>query len=100
MDLLDYADQRARQSDPATSQLAADEVLKSLTELQKEFLRGLRELGQATANEVAGHVADTIGRHNTLRRRASDLDGKHIRNIGSRQCRITGKMATVYEVIS
>ena len=99
MDLLDYAEHRARQADPATSKLAAAEVSKSLTELEKEFLRGLRELGQATANEVADHLTQDFARRNTLRRRASDLDKKQIRAVGSRPCRISKRMATVYEVM-
>jgi hypothetical protein len=99
MDLLDYAEQRARQSDPLPSKVAASEIEKDLSELQKQFLQGLRELGQATANEVAAHLTDNFARRNTLRRRASDLVGKHIRDIGSRKCKETRRLATVYEVI-
>jgi hypothetical protein len=99
MDLLDWAEQRARPSDPMPSHQAAADVGKVLTELQQQFLAGLRELGQATANEVAAHVAQEFARRNTLRRRASDLVDKQIRAVGTRKCRITGRPATVYELM-
>lgn len=99
MDLLDWAEQRARSTDPATSHQAAAEIGTVLTELQTQFLAGLRELGQATSNEVAAHVAQEFARRNTLRRRASDLVGIHIRAVGTRKCHITGRAATVYELI-
>jgi hypothetical protein len=99
MDLLEWADQRARQSDPLPSKVAASEIEKDLTELQKQFIRGLRELGQATSNEVAAHLTDNFGRRNTLRRRASDLVDNKIRKVGERPCRETGRLATVYEVM-
>lgn len=99
MDLLDWAEQRARLSDPMPSHQAAADVGKVLTELQQQFLAGLRELGQATSNEVAAHVAQEFARRNTLRRRASDLVGTKIRAVGTRKCLITGRPATVYELM-
>jgi hypothetical protein len=97
--LFEWAEQRARHSDPVPSQVAAAEVGKALTELQQQFIAGLRELGQATSNEVAAHVAQEFARRNTLRRRASDLVDKQIRAVGTRKCRITGRPATVYELM-
>lgn len=99
MELLEWAEQRARCTDPEPSHVAAVEVGKVLTELQQQFLAGLRELGQGTSNEVAAHLTNEFGKRNTLRRRASDLVGSRIRAAGTRKCRITGRMATVYELM-
>ncbi len=65
----------------------------------KQFLDGLRQLKQATANEVGALVArDNTGLVGSIRRRASDLhrDGL-IRVVGRRNCKVTGKPVTVYE---
>lgn len=99
MDLLDWAETRARASDPMPSQIAAADVGRVATALQQQFIQGLMELGQATSNEVAAHLTQDFAKRNTLRRRASDLVGWRIREVGVRPCTITGRMATVYAVI-
>jgi hypothetical protein len=99
MDLLDWAEQHARVSDPVTSHNAAEQL--PLTLRCRQFLDGLTVLGSATANEVALHVSgDNRGLHDSIRRRASDLvrHGR-IRQVGTRHCGVTGKCVTVYEVV-
>jgi hypothetical protein len=101
MDLFDYAESRlARVTDPETSQCAAVETTAKLTQRCQQFLDGLRLLGQATANEVAVFVAgQNIGLVGSIRRRASDLHDKQIiRVVGRRECKVTGKPVSVYEI--
>lgn len=99
MNLFEYAEHLARTSDPETSKCAAVEAKAKLTQRCQQFLDGLRDLGQATANEVAVHVAGgNIGLVGSIRRRASDLHEKMIiRAVGRRPCKVTGKPVTVYE---
>ena len=101
MNLFDYAEsQLARTSDPETSQLSATETTAKLTQRCQQFLDGLRILGQATANEVAVHVAGgNIGLVGSIRRRASDLHAMGlIRVVNRRECKVTGKRVHVYEM--
>jgi predicted HTH transcriptional regulator len=99
-ELLDWADKQTRLNDPETSRIAAKKIAKNLTGLHLTFLRVLKELGKATANEVAEAASDNFARRNTIRRRASDLvaQGK-IRVVGTRACKISGRQASVYEVV-
>ena len=89
----------ARNEDPDSSHDAADELLSCLSTRRVQFLKGLRELGAATANEVGVHVAGSkIGLVGSTRRRASDLEKLgYIRVIGHRECKVTGKRVHVYE---
>lgn len=98
MNLLDWAEQRARASDPEPSHAAAAQV--PLTLRCAQFLDGLRSLGTGTANEVALFVSgDNRGMHDSIRRRASDLVRLgRIRQIGVRECSVTGKRVAYYEV--
>lgn len=101
MDLLNWAEERARQSDPEPSHIAASEIAPKLSELQIAVLGRFRLMGQATSNEVAASLepGGNIGRLNTLRRRASDLvQMNRLRVVGQRPCNVTGKTASVYEV--
>ena len=104
-ELLDWADSQVRASDPKTSKQAAVGIQKQLSGMHFTFLRCLRELGQATANEVAERCTANFAKRNTFRRRASDLisnrmfGGPKIRIVGTRMCKVSGKNATVYEVI-
>ena len=115
MDLFEYAESqeaaleiassiaanRSRVSDPETSRQAAREIDPKLTIRCQQFLSGLLQLGQATANEVGVHVAGSnVGLIGSIRRRASDLyaDGL-IRIVDRRECRVTGKRVHVYEVV-
>lgn len=99
-ELLDWAESNlARQSDPVTSKIAANEL--KLTVRCNQFLHALRKLGRATANEVAQQVApDNPGLFGSIRRRASDLHKMGIiRVVERRRCRVTNKFVSVYEVI-
>lgn len=109
MDLFEFAERQTdlavvgslvRSSDPVSSHDAASEVSTKLTVRCQQFLDGLRSLGQATANEVAVHVAGgNIGLVGSIRRRASDLHASgRIRIVDRRECRVTGKRVHVYEI--
>jgi CO dehydrogenase nickel-insertion accessory protein CooC1 len=97
-DLLDWAENRARSSDPETSKQAAADIAVVLNKLEKDFLEALKELTEATSNEVAAKVSgDNFARRNSIRRRASDLMAKRlIEAVGNRVCKVSGKKATVY----
>lgn len=96
--LFDFA--FARQTDPATSQIAAEEIRPKLNVRAGQFLAGLAAIGgTGTAREVAAEVADCIAVHDSIRRRASDLVRLGlIEEIDARVCRISGKKATVYRL--
>lgn len=99
-DLLDWAERRARRSDPSTSKHASQDIKRVINERCQQFLTGLMQLGRATANEVALHVSgDNRGMHDSIRRRASDLVAMGlIRKVGVRPCAVTGKCVSEYEV--
>jgi hypothetical protein len=109
MDLFEFAERQTefavvgnlvRHSDPDTSHTAAVDVGTKLTVRCQQFLGGLRQLGEATANEVAVAVADgNIGLVGSIRRRASDLHASgRISVVGRRECKITGKPVSVYAI--
>ena len=82
-----------RFSDPATSRMGAESVAASLTGFRLLFVQRLKELGQATANEFAAG-------NESIRKRARECERLGlIRECGARPCRVTGKQATVWEVI-
>ena len=96
-ELLDWAESRARLGDPQTSKYGAAHIQASLSGLHYTFLRLLKELGQATANEVA--VANGTRNTESLRKRAGELlRCGRIKVVGVRPCKITGCKASVYEV--
>ena len=81
-----------RFTDPATSRLAAECVAPLLTGFRLLFIERLRDLGQATANEVAGG-------NESIRKRARECARLGlIVECGVRACGVTGKMATVWKV--
>ena len=104
-DLFDWAESLARSKDPETSKQGAAGIQKQLGGMHHTFLRCLRELGPSTSNEVAERCTANFAKRNTYRRRASDLisyrffGGPKIRIVGTRVCKVSGKNATVYEVI-
>lgn len=104
-ELLDWADSQVRANDPETSKQGAEGIQKQLGGMHHTFLRCLRELGPSTSNEVAERCTSNFAKRNTYRRRASDLisdrffGGPKIRIVGTRVCKVSGKNATVYEVI-
>jgi len=83
-----------RFTDPATSRLAAEGVAEKLTGYRAEFIERLKELKQATANEVAQG-------NESIRKRARECQRLgFIRECGVRRCAVTGKLATVWEVVA
>ena len=80
----------ARNSDKQTSHEAAAEIKPKMGILQAEFLRRLGRLAEATANEVAAG-------DESIRKRALELvRSGMIEEVGTRECKRTGKRATVY----
>ena len=66
-------------------------VSEKLTGYRAEFIARLRELGKATANEVADG-------NESIRKRARECERLGlIREAGVRACGVTGKQATVWE---
>jgi len=101
VNLFDWAEERSRIDDPQTAKQSAAEIKHVLNVRCLQFLEGLRALGTATANEVALSVTgDNRGMHDSIRRRASDLVRLgRIRQIGVRECDVTGKRVALYEVV-
>jgi hypothetical protein len=102
-DLFAWAESLARSRDPETSKQGAEGIQKQLGGMHHTFLRCLRELGQASANEVAERCTSNFAKRNTFRRRASDLvsdkfGAPRIRIVGTRICSVSGKNATVYAI--
>jgi hypothetical protein len=90
----------SRKSDPITSQKSAAETEPKLGRYQEIFVRSLRFLKEATANEVA---ADAVllgrGSPETYRKRAMELiRAGRIEECGEGKCKVTGKTATIYKV--
>lgn len=83
-----------RVSDPETSRIAAVEIVSSLCGLRLEFVDRLRQLGKATANEVARG-------NESVRKRARECERLGlIRSCGVGPCSVTGKQATIWEIVS
>lgn len=99
MDLIEFSEWKARMNDPATSQIAAQEVATKLVGLRADFVCGLRLLGgRGTANEVAVAVTRIPTKAESIRKRAKELvEAGVIRVIGDRECMVSGKRAQVYE---
>ena len=99
----------ARDSDPETSHDAAAEMLPKLSELECRLYDEFHNIGSMTANEAAQSALRTASaepyvvrnklNHETLRKRYTGLLAKsRIESNGKKQCRITGKLATVYRI--
>lgn len=92
-----------RESDPATSREAAADV--PITTAQTIAMTAARNLcviyGDCTANEIADIGAGLgVSNAETIRKRINELTKKRLLVIvGLRRCRVTGKRATVYQVI-
>ncbi len=99
----------ARATDPEPSQIAAAQISSGLSSLQALFVSIVRKSGKPmTAHEVAelaiatsdGDQRSIFTRRETLRKRAGELVAmKRIRIAGQRRCEVTGKVASVYEVV-
>jgi hypothetical protein len=89
----------SRRSDKLTSQKSAAETEPKLGRYQELFVRSLRFLKEATANEVA---VDAVllggGANESYRKRALELvRAGRIVECGERKCQVTGKTATTYK---
>ena len=80
-----------RVDDKQTSQVAAFEAKLKLKGWRAEFVARLERIGKpSTANEVAQG-------NESIRKRALELVRiGAIREIGARECNVSGKMATIY----
>ena len=95
----------ARDSDPETSHAAAAEMLPKLSVLEQRMLWTFRSDGPCTANEAAVIAEDDYlhekvqANAETYRKRYDGLLKKsRIVADGKKQCRISGKVATVYRI--
>ena len=98
--LFDWAASRSRRCDPVTSKIADDQIQETLSDLQEAFMAGLRDLGEATSNEVAAKVAGAdFCKRNSVRKRAFELVRMgRIEICGSRPCKTTNRKASTYRI--
>ena len=97
--LFDPPAKLSRRTDKLTSQKSAAETEPKLGRYQELFVRSLRFLKEATANEVA---IDAVllggGSPETYRKRALELiRAGRIEECGEGKCKVTGKTATTYK---
>jgi hypothetical protein len=97
---FDIPTKLSRRADPITSQKSAAETEPKLGRYQELFVRSLRYLGEATANEVAiDAVLLSGGSPETYRKRALELiRAGRIEECGEGKCKVTGKTATTYKL--
>jgi hypothetical protein len=100
--LFDDGPQLARQSDPVTSQAAAEEIKPKIGQLQAAFLAALTAIGKpATANEV-GAKAVAMGlavNAESVRKRLSEVERvRMIQLVGIQRCSVTNKLAEAWRV--
>lgn len=90
--------QISRQSDASTSHDSAAFIAVNLAAYQHRFLDALVALGRpCTAVEIAASVESEHGARETLRKRAGEmLKAGLIREVGRRQCLVTGAMARTF----
>jgi hypothetical protein len=103
MNLFDDQPQLARQSDPVTSQAAAEEVRPKIGQLQQAFLAALAAIGKpATAREI-GERAKDLGlakEPESVRKRAAELEEKRLISVVEvRRCEYTNKLAETWKLI-
>jgi hypothetical protein len=100
--LFDEGPQLARQSDPVTSQAAAEKVRPKLHGLREVFLIALADLGGIRTAREVGERAREMGLHGeveSVRKRASELERlKFIELAELRRCPFTGKLAEGWRV--
>lgn len=103
LSLFDDGPQLARQSDPVTSQAAAEEVRPKLHGLREVFLIALADLGggPATAREI-GERAKEMGlvrETESVRKRSAELERLNlVQVVGVQRCRFTNKLAEAYRL--
>ena len=98
----DDGPQLARQSDPVTSQAAAEEIRPKVGQLQAAFLAALTAIGKpATANEVGAKAVamGLAGNAESVRKRAAEVERvRMIKVVGIQRCGVTGKLAEAWVV--
>jgi len=103
LSLFDDQPQLARQSDPVTSQAAAEEVRPKLHGLREVFLIALADLGGIRTAREVGERAREMGLHGeveSVRKRASELERlKFIELAELRRCPFTSKLAEGWKLI-
>jgi hypothetical protein len=103
LSLFDDGPQLARQSDPVTSQAAAEEVRPKLHGLREVFLIALADLGGIRTAREVGERAKEMGLHGeveSVRKRASELERlKFIELAELRRCPFTSKLAEGWKLI-
>lgn len=98
--LLDWAESRARTSDPETSKQAAIDVSLVVLGLRVLFVEAVRKAGPATANEAVATLEGNPHFRESVRKRASECVKRDlVRIVGTRQCKVTGRNASIYEVV-
>ena len=103
LSLFDDQLQLARQSDPVTSQVAAEEVRPKLHGLREVFLIALADLGGIRTAREVGERAREMGLHSeveSVRKRAAELERlKFIELAELRRCPFTSKLAEGWKVV-
>ena len=102
LSLFDDGPQLARQSDPVTSQAAAEEVRPKLHGLREVFLIALADLGGIRTAREVGERAKEMGLHGeveSVRKRAAELERlKFIELAELRRCAFTSKLAEGWRI--
>ena len=102
INLFDDGPQLARQSDPVTSQAAAEEVRPKIGQLQQAFLSALAAIGKpATANEVGARAVamGLAGNAETVRKRLAELRRNGLIQLAEeKRCNCTGQRAEAWRV--
>ena len=102
MNLFDDQPQLARQSDPVTSQAAAEEVRPKLHGLREVFLIALADLGGIRTAREVGERAREMGLHSdveSVRKRSAELErAGMIQVVGIQRCGVTNKLAEAWKV--
>jgi len=100
LSLFDDGPQLARQSDPVTSQAAAEEIKPKIGQLQAAFLAALTAIGKpATANEVGAKAVamGLAGNAETVRKRLAELRRNGLIQLAEeKQCDCTGQRAEAW----
>jgi hypothetical protein len=100
MDLFDYAEAQARATDPQTSQLGAIAIEHKLHGLRRKFVDTCRRIKGGTAQEIAAEACDCPREAESVRKRAKEVcDRGWCKIVSARKCRVTGSLASVYEVV-
>jgi hypothetical protein len=102
LSLFDDGPQLARQSDPVTSQAAAEEVRPKLHGLREVFLIALAAIGKpATAREIGERAREMAlaKEPESVRKRAAELEEKRLISVVEvRRCEYTNKLAETWKI--